>query len=67
MTEYNNSVPDGPKKEEKLFKFLLEKQEEGALHFISTVNETLKVEKSLNNERIYKLETDLKESRSSFK
>lgn len=67
MTEYNNTVQDGPKKEEKLFKFIVEKQEEGALHFIQVTSESLKIEKSMNIEKICKLENDLKETRSTLK
>jgi predicted patatin/cPLA2 family phospholipase len=52
MAEYNNIVQDGPKKEEKLSKFLLDKQEEGALHFIKLLNETFKTDKQMNMERV---------------
>lgn len=67
MAEYNNIVQDGPKKEEKLFKFLIDKQEEGALHFIKILNETLKTDKTMSNERIQKLEYDLKDVRQNLK
>lgn len=33
ISEYNSVVPDGPKKNEKLFAFVVEKLEEGSMHF----------------------------------